>query len=173
MALNLTPITTAIEEVLLGSLGVTRTIPVGTFKKGGHEGRASGAQQTLANVNARYVVRFPGGSLHEASPISHNASARLENLDVEIDLMYSFGSEVLESQRTAVLNTMHNDRDTAWQALSKPGNLNETVAMAATNIVGGALLGPYSYTLEEDWEEQMATMTLVSRAIVNISQAVG
>lgn len=171
MALNLTPITTAIEELLEGTIGTTRTVTAGTFVKGAHGGRTAGAQRTLATVNTQYEVRFPSGRQHEASPISHNANMRLEEIDLEILFRYDFNAEVLEGERSTTINSVHNDRDEAWQALSRPGNLTETNASVATGIVSGMLYN-YGYDLEEDWDNQMAILTLRAQAVVNISQAV-
>ena len=172
MALNLTPLTTAIEELLEGTIGTTRTVTANTFKKGAHAGRQSGAQQALTLVNTRYEVRFSSGRQHEASAISHNASSRLEELDIEVVLRYTFSAEVLEDKRSTVVNSIHNDRDIALQALLYPGNLLETQASVATNLVSGMLMGPYSFDLDEDWENKMAVLTLSLRGVVNISQAV-
>ena len=172
MALNLTPVTTAIEELLEGTIGTTRTVTSNTFKKGAHSGREPGAQKALAMVNTRYEIRFPSGRQHEASAISHNANSRLEELDIEVVLRYRFSAEIREDARSTVINSVHNDRDTALQALLYPGNLTETQASVATNLLNGMLLGPYSFELEEDWDDMMAVLTLSLRGIVNISQAV-
>ena len=172
MALNVTPIRTAIEELLEGTIGTTRTVSSGTFTKGAHSGRSDGAQRALATVSTKYEVQFPAFRLHEATPISRNGSKRLEELDVAIMFRYDFSSEVLEGQRSTVIDSVLNDGDTAVQALFYAQNLLETNASVATNLVSGMLVGPHEFEVDEDWDRQMCIGRLTGKAIVNVSQAV-
>ena len=173
MSLNLTPIRTAIEEVLEGTIGATRTVTADTFRKGGHSGRETGAQQALAMVKPQYETIFREFTNNDATPISAKASARLADLTVEIRFRYAFSSEILEDKRTTLLDTVLNDGDVAWQALSYPGNLTETNASVATNIISGMLVGPYSFAIDnEDWDNHLVVAELTAVAQINVSQAV-
>lgn len=173
MALNLTPIRTAIEELLEGTIGTTRTITADKFRKGAHSGRDVGAQKALALVKPRYETSFKAFTAHDSTPISAKASLRLAELEVEIRFRYHFSSEVRENARTTLLDTVMNDGDVAWQALGYPENLADTNASVATNIVSGMLVDPHRFEItDEDWDNQLVVAELTAVAIVNVSQAV-
>lgn len=172
MALNLTPIRTAIEEVLAGTIGSVRTVTANKFKKGAHSGRSSGAQRALALVNTRFETNFVSFEPHEATPISAKSSLRLDRLSLVIRFRYSFDAPIREDARTTVLDSVLNDGDEARQALTYPDNLKETNASVATNIVSGMLVQPRFEVVEEDWDNKLVVAELTAEAIANISQAV-
>ena len=172
MALNLTPIRVAIEEVLEGTIGATRTVTADTFRKGAHSGRESGAQRALALVKPRYVTVFPRIAPHEATQLSAKGSSRLDDLTVMVRFRYRLQSEVREDARTTVLDTVMNDGDVARQALAFPGNLTQTSAAVPTNILSGMLLFESFEITEEDWDSQMVVAELTGTVIVDVSQAV-
>lgn len=171
MALNLTPIRTAIEEILEGTIGTTRTVAANKFKKGAHSGREATAQKAMAIVKPRYETMFGPRLPHEATPISGKSSMRLDRLGVTVRFRYKFESEVRENARTTVIDTVMNDGDIAQQALTFHDNLKETNASVATNIVSGMLLEPEFQITDEDWENQLVIAELTATAVVNVSQA--
>lgn len=172
MALNLTPIRTAVEELLEGTIGTTRTVTADKFRKGGHEGRSTLARQALALVKPRYTTLFRRLEQHESTQLSAKGSSRLVDLSVLVRFQYKLGSEVREGARTTVLDTVMNDGDVAWQALAFPGNLTETNASVATAIVSGMLDVQSFEITEEDWDAQLVVAELTANAIVELTQAV-
>jgi hypothetical protein len=170
--LELAPIQAAIAQVLTGALGSTRTVDVGTFARGGEEGDNVSRRQAQSLVMPRFSVQFTGFSPHGATPVSNTSPYRLDTLPVLIRFTYKLGHTVLEQERDAVNAAVMQDGDIALQALRYRANLRATVADGKTQIVSGCLSGPYTFEVNQDWQNHMIVAELRSSVILKIPQAV-
>lgn len=173
MALAMTPIRTAIREVLEGTIGSVRTVPVGTFSRGAQDGRSVTSRQAQTLINPRYDVRLDRMTQHPATPVGAIGSYRLDELAVTVLIAWKLSSTILDDQRDAVRNDVMDALDTAWQALARPGNLDQTAGAVSTNIISGCLIGLEAMEIiEENWDEHQLAAQISATCIVKVTQAV-
>lgn len=171
MTLAMAPIRTAIREVLEGSLGSVRTVPAGTVARGAQQGRSVTSRQAQSLVTPRYDVRIESLSPHPSTPVGAIGSHRLDDATVTIEFAYKLSSTILDDQRDELRDQVMDDLDVCWQALARPGNLTQTSAAVATNIISGLLHSPSSIeVLDENWDEKILTAQIVATATLQVSQ---
>jgi len=180
MAFESETIRTAIEELIEGTIGTTRTVNANVFKSGAMAGKSDGANQALA-ADIAYEYRFDvetfGLSAHPATPLSNKGSRRIALLPVSILIKRRLPDRAQDAQRKSIRGDMESALEDVIQALALPHNLDENNAGTNTDIIGGCLHGPGGEgwpqyePIEEDWEQHLATATIEASAIVYVNQA--
>lgn len=175
-------IRTALVQLMEGSLGSVRKLPMGLFGFGVFEGQPSAAQQARAS-DVRYQHQFDviigQARPHKATPLSTKASYRIEARAVSIRIVTRLATSADEPSRLEQRERIEQAVSDATGALSYPGNLLTTVAGEATGITSGMLVGvddgtgwPRYEVISEDWKKQLHTCRILGVAIVNVAQAV-
>ena len=166
-------ISQAIEGLLEGALGSTRTVTSGLLEKGDvYDGRETTAQRADVMLTPKFSATPTSVSNNDGSPVSFQGNLLLRNVQITIRCVYPLKSEVQTDQRDAVLSTVVNKLSIAVSALATPGNLSANATPTNTYIVGGYMSGPDgtgfpTWDLEdEDWESQMISATISGRVIV-------
>lgn len=144
MTIASTNIRTAIEELLEGTIGKTRTVTANTVVSGHQPWHG----QIL--VHPRIDIKVEEMRQHEASPVSALASYRLATVRVTIDMFHELKAPCVESQRNTVRENAMLHADTCLQALRYPNNLRATNAGALTTIVSGCFIEGSWTTIRED-----------------------
>jgi len=160
-------IRTAIDELLVGTIGTTRKVTAGTVSQG-HER----AWEGLSLIGPRYDLFFGALVNHPSTPLSALANYRVVNLPVTITLYFHFPSAATEDNRNTVRANIYSVCDMIIQALGMPNNLRQTSAALATGIVSGMLTNLQTTTPREDWDKQIAIVDVTGTAIVYDSQLV-
>lgn len=174
-------IASAVEDLLEGTLGTTRTVGTTVFGFGTFEGLAMSAQQArtiqTATRRHRFDVRVLDIVPHKSTPISIKSSHRNVRVSIWIDIATTLKSVAQESDRKSQRAAIANDADTALQALTYPGNLTLDGSGNATNIISGMLMGPDGAGLptwsviSEDWKTHMLKSSIKASAVVVVTQA--
>ena len=176
----------AIREVLEGTTGSVRTVTAGKFLSGVFEGqtdlqqRSRALRKTADPENPEWVHRFDVrlGRMtnHESTPVAAIGNHRIVSLPVTISVTTHTQARILDDRRDEVLALINSDLDTAVQALTWPGNLTQTFAAVATNIVSGLMLGPEGNgypsleVTEEDWEKSLIRSLLGGSVLLVVTQ---
>ncbi len=177
-------IRTAIAELLTGTIGSVRTVAALKMAAGVFDGqpmqtqRALGIQTTVARH--RFDVQVGQLRNNPSTPLSNRSSFRISDLDITILVTSAVSPVSMRTQRETDLALIATDMETACQALAKPGNLTQTNAAVATNLLGGCLYGPGALstpTVEraiERWDnnEQLVRTVITARGTLQITQAV-
>lgn len=114
-------------------------------------------------VNTRYDIRFPSTTQHGSSPVSAIGSHKIDELDIEVELIHKLESNVQESSRDTVRERILYNGDRIIQALHYPNNLDQTSASVATGIVSGMLYGLTHDIDSEYWDENPPRIRSVIR----------
>lgn len=175
----------AIREVLEGTLGTARTVTAGKFLSGVFEGQTDLQQRSrvLRKTDAetpewvhRFDVRLGQMRNHDSSPVAAIGSHRIVFIPITISITTHTQSRILDDRRDEVLAMVNSDLDTALQALTWPGNLDQTFSALPTNIVSGMMLGPEGQgyptaeVTEEDWDKQLLRSLLGGSCLVQVQQ---
>ena len=138
MTLAATPILTAVKEVLLGTLGTTRTITAGAFQYGKHGGLNDEELARKAFVKPIVDVQFLAA---ERSPTTTGiySSFGIYELALQVSVAYYLSAEPLDSSRETARALALDDGDKIIQALTYPGNVRQTSAAVSTGLVSGLL----------------------------------
>lgn len=182
MSSQATLVRTAIVQLLEGSLGGVRKLPMGLFSFGVFDGQPAAAQQTRA-LDPRYQHQFDvlvnSARPHKATPLSTKASYRIESRAIVIRIVTHLSTSADELARLEQRERIEQACTDAVSVLAYPGNLATTVAGEATMITSGVLCGaedgsgwPRYEVVSEDWKRQLHTSRILGVAIVNVAQAV-
>lgn len=172
----------AVRELMEGTLGDVRVVPMMLFGFGAFRGIPDTAAQALVH-DARYGHRFDvvlGRSRgHASTPLSIKASARRVALELEIGIWTRLSSTAEDDERQRQRIAAADAGELAIQALMYPGNLDATSTGRATGIVSGMLHGdggppnaPRWEVFEENWQTQILRSRIIASAIVTIPQPI-
>jgi len=174
-------IRTAITELLRGSIGSVRIVPMNLFEPGVFTGQPKVAQQSKA-IDHRFVHRFDlvitGLGRNAATPQSVKSSYRIEQYSVIVNITTRLKAVTLDAEREEQRARVMGDSDVAVQALNYPNNLLATNGAQLTGIVSGMLKGagdlssPVWELVEENWEQHLLRSRIVAEATVIQQQAV-
>ena len=133
-------ILTRIREVLEDSAGILRTVPTGRFEGGLPEGGRVDSELAKAFVKPRIEAAITGMSLSAATP-PVVGNLRIYDLEVEVRVVRIIRplEQVSDDDRVALQAAAATDADIIAQALGWPGNLTQTAASTATDLVSGML----------------------------------
>lgn len=161
-------ISTAVREVLTGTLGSVRTVTAGKFEENVHDESSDaemwlrGRSGTAGALQAQADVRI--GTARQtgwAGPPSANITVWV--LPLEVGLYYAaqpYG-DLVTSRRYLIRAQAAEDAVTVTQALTWPGNLTATAAAAATGIVSGILQPRGEPVVErEEWTDEVGLLVL-------------
>lgn len=167
--INIVNIMTALEELLAGTIGSTRTMTGSTVDQAVSGDHVLGAQTAV-----RPTIDVTLGPIEDnpASPLSIKANYRISDLSVLIKLTRHLPSEVDITARSAARSGVLYVADQIVQAMSYPGNLALTSGGLATDIIGGCLVGAKISAYNEDWDRHLISTEIIGKAIVKISQSV-
>lgn len=177
MALNIAPIRQVIAEVLEGSHGSLRPNP-GTFRHGVFEGMDDAAKQSrlvqTGTVEHWFDVTCGAFRTHPASAIASSAPNAIKELPITITVWTHLPTEPQLDDRDAILANIASDCETACQALAYVGNLAQTEAAVATNIVSGVMRSvsndrqPEWQVVEENWVKKWVKSQIIGNVIVTV-----
>lgn len=176
-------IRTAIIELMQGSLGNARKLPLQLFGFGVFDGQPMTAQQARAG-DSRYQHQFDvtisTARPHRSTPFSTKANYRMEARQVALRVVTNLSATSDELARLEARERVEQACSDAIGALSYPGNLTFTVSGQETRITSGMLCGtedgagvPRYELVNEDWKRQLLISRILGVAIVNVPQAVG
>lgn len=165
-------ILTAVEEVLLGTLGSVRTVPAGTFARRAYEG----LDVTLA-ARALEVPRFElevTRSMRTGAIGPKTGPIGVDRVVVNVRFVFSTAHELGDAARTATRAEALEKVRTARLALEWPGNLAATAAAAPTGLISSCLVAEKdgAKTLREDWKKRLYVVELAMEGLVRTVQAV-
>ena len=164
--MNTAAISTAIGEVLTGSLGSTRTVPAGTFSEGVHDGSSEAQMNQRALAGPRFFVRLEDPSRLPAVGPSTSNRVVLE-MGVKVVLTYLAPQEIRATGRRAIEATAIDNGETVRRALEWPGNLTQTAAGAATGLVSGCIVFQSSRSGRVNWARRVyqRELTFLARVL--------
>ena len=176
-------ISRAVIELMQGSLGNVRRLPLQLFGFGVFDGQPMAAQQARA-TDSRYQHQFDvtvtAAKPHRATPQGNRASYRIESRSIMLRIITPLSATSDEMARLEQRQKVEQACSDAISALSYPGNLTFTVSGQQTRIVSGLLCGsedgagvPRFELVTEDWKKQLHISRIIGVAIVNVPQAVG
>lgn len=175
MTLQLSPIRSAIVDVMEGALGSTRKVPSGIFEYREIIGHPQEKIQQYARQSvARYCFDLDIGIAadNRATSASTMGSSRIINIDIRFDVYRFVLSRVDDSTRIDAKDQMVEDLLTAAHALSFAGNLSFTRQGDATSIASGCLTGvetPRTGAIRYDWENHIIQCEIPASAIVQLT----
>ena len=172
----------SIIDLMQGSLGSVRRLPLGLFGFGVFDGQPNAAQQARS-MDPRYQHQFDvvvgSAKPHKATPLSTKASYRVEARAITIRVYTHLSTTADQAARLEQREKIEQACADAIGVLSYPGNLERTAGGYATDIVSGVLVGgddgsgwPKYEQVTEDWKKQLHTCRIVGVAIVRVAQAV-
>ncbi len=166
---------TAIREVIEDATGSIRTIPAARFNGGLYTGLERGAGTFRALAAPIVETEIVSDTRNEATP-PVNCSRAIRDLMIEITVVRQIeGPHKLDDDtRDAAKAAAAVDTDLIRQALTLPGNLTQTAAATATNLISGSLIfeEPSETEVQLDGETGGRIVTLHRfKGIADITQA--
>jgi hypothetical protein len=133
----MTPMLTAIEEVLCDGTGIARALAApDRFRRGPYPDEAPSSAGTAAQVRKGMFA-----SVVRAEPLKqpemHNVL--MYALTVRVDFFYHISDPEVHAAFRSTLGTIATDAHRARGALCYPGNLLQTAAAAPTGLSGAGL----------------------------------
>lgn len=165
-------ILTAVEEVLLGTLGTVRTVAAGTFERRAYEGLDITAAARALEV-PRFEVEVTG---QQATGVigPRTSNVGVERVHVLVRFLFPTEHELVDDERRATrADALEKVRD-ARLALEWPPNLVQTVAGAPTGLVSGCLVAvpAGAKVIREDWKKRLYEVELAFEQLVRTTQPV-
>lgn len=134
---DMTPLLTAVEEVLCDGAGVERTIAAAhRFRRGPYPDEVSSNAGTAAMVRKGCFASVVSAQPMQ-QPEMHNVL--MYALTVRVDLFYHISDPEVHTAFRATLGSIATDIHRARGALCYPGNLLQTAAAEATGLSGSGL----------------------------------
>ncbi len=131
---------TRIREVIESSAGALRTVPSARFLGDLQEGMDVTEEMRRALEKPRVHVSLVGMARNEASPpLNGNISILDLNFEIRVVRTFTTLEQISDSSADALMALTLTDADILRQALEYPGNLTQTAAAAATDIVSGLM----------------------------------
>lgn len=169
----------AIKSLLLGEIGVVRTVPTSTFKYGTFEGQDATALRARVVDPAykhRFDVRIGGIMSHGATPVGAISPTKTVTVPVVIDIVTRLKATPLQDDRDDQRALAETNTQLALQALERPGNLLFDANDNPTGIVSGLLMGeggqghPRWSVVEEDWKRLNHRSRISGSVVVIVDQ---
>ena len=164
----MTAILTAIEECVLGAIGTTETVPVGTFTRGVYQPSDERGDAVNAFLQSRTEVEVQGPRDTGLVPRSSNVAA----LEYEFVIRCSFtaGFELDDDGRRSARATAISGTELARAALTRPQNLRQTSAAVSTGLVGGCLIKASSKVKTENHKKRLIVTEIAAKGLVQTSR---
>ena len=137
MAASVLAILTAIEEVALGTIGTTETVPAGKFERGAYAPEAIGAPARAFVVSKVEVEASPPKDTGLVPRSSNLASLEY---DFTIRCMFTTEFELDDDARRGARATAAEDTELVRAVVTRPQNLRLTSGGTATQLAGGCLI---------------------------------
>ena len=152
--MNAAALTTAIAEILTGSIGATRTVPAGTYLEGVHDGSNEAQMNQRSLVKPRFAIRLENPKRSGAVGPS-TADRVIIEMGVKITFTYLAPQEILTAGRREIEATAIDNAETARRALEWPGNLTQTSAATATGLISGCLVYDAGRQARVNWRQRI------------------
>lgn len=169
-----TAILTAVREALEDAGGTLRTIAATRFDGGLYDGLDVDAQTLRALDTPIAEARLISIDRHpDSPPRMHSMSLLTVNIEVDVVRSATLEHKLTDATRDTLKGLAAQDSDVIAQALTYPGNLTQTAAAAATNLVSGMLIHEGS-SIEAAFDGATGariTSTHTFRGVVNVTQA--
>lgn len=181
MSIRAPQVRTAITELLENTL-TSIFVVTGRFKYGVFAGQPDAAKVALAlqkqNSQAQthwFDVEFHNFRDHESSPVGNIATKRITVTEINIPCWTKTATTVEESARDSMLERIADDGNSAAKALAWPNLIQQTDGGAATQIVGGLMMGPEGSgtpaweVVEENWDLGLINHRIYGRIIQQVT----
>lgn len=169
---ELSALRAAIVGVCDGTLGSVRTVEDADAV---YHGASPLNERVQALLAPTFDVTFTGSRRHAASPLG-TGTYEIRTIDVRVDIKHALSEDVLEDDRAAVRDAVHEACDEIVTALSYPGNLLVDGDAEATGCVDGMLSGeggaPSWEITAEDWDARLIRSQIRGTAYVQHTRAV-
>jgi len=167
--INAANIRTAIDELLVGTIGTIRKVTANSVQKGHDDEDAMAA---ISLTMATYEVIFGAIKNNSATPLSLKGSYRLVDLPITIEIKKHLPSNIEMTERDTARAAAVALADQIAQAIGYPDNLLQTNGALATGIIDGMFQDTRISELMEDWDKEVLTIKVYGTAIVKVDQAV-
>ncbi len=170
---ELSALRAAIVGVCDGTLGTVRTVATAGTE---HATASPQNSRVRALLSPKFDVTFQRSARHPASPLG-TSTREIKTVEVRIDIEHAIDvEEILDEERNAIRDAVHEACDEIVAALSYPGNLLVDGEANATGCVDGMLSGengaPTWEVVGEDLEAKLIRSQIRGTAYVLHARAV-